>query len=232
MNDSTPLRDQLEYYKARAAEYDQWWSRTGRYDRGAALNDQWFAEARAVEAALEKFKPAGRILEFACGTGIWTERLLPFATQLTALDGSSEMLALNAAKLRSPRVRYVEADLFQWQPAEKFDTIFFSFWLSHVPPEQFDNFWRLVRASLAPGGRVFFLDSRYEPTSTAINHQLPERTATVLRRKLNDGREFQIYKIFYEPADLISRLKKLGWHFTVEQTKNYFIYGFGNFEQA
>ena len=39
-----PLLEQLAYYRARAAEYDEWWLRQGRYDRGAALNAQWFAE--------------------------------------------------------------------------------------------------------------------------------------------------------------------------------------------
>jgi len=231
MSHSTPLQEQLDYYRARASEYDQWWLRTGRYDRGAAVNAQWFAEAKQVESALDAFRPAGRILEFAGGTGIWSERLLPFAAHLTVLDGSPEMLALNARRLRSPRVRHVQADLFQWQPTEKFDTVFFGFWLSHVPPERFDGFWQLVRASLAPGGRVFFVDSRHEPTSTAVDHRLPERTATVLRRRLNDGREFQVYKVFYEPADLIFRLRKLGWEFTIQQTGQYFIYGFGHLGQ-
>jgi len=227
MSDSTPLREQLAYYRARASEYDQWWLRTGRYDRGAELNARWFSEAKQVEAALDDFKPDGKILEFACGTGLWSERLLRFAKHLTALDGSPEMLALNASRLRSPRVRYIEANLFEWSPTEKFETIFFSFWLSHVPPERFDEFWRLVRASLAPGGRVFFVDSRYEHTSTAVDHRLPEQTATILRRRLDDGREFQIYKVFYEPKDLISRLKKLGWNFIIKQTEHYFIFGFG-----
>ena len=76
---------------------------------------------------------------------------------LSTPNGSPEMLAINAARLRSPLVRYVEADLFQWQTTEQFDTIFFSFWLSHVPPERFEAFWNLVRSCLAPGGRVFFI---------------------------------------------------------------------------
>src|SRR5437667_564581 len=80
---STVLREQLDYYRARAAEYDQWWLRQGRYDRGAALNAQWFADAAMVASALEAFRPSGRILELACGTGIWSERLLPFASRLT-----------------------------------------------------------------------------------------------------------------------------------------------------
>src|SRR5580658_2677595 len=206
-DNSTPLRQQLDYYRARAGEYDQWWLRQGRYDRGAALNAQWFAEAASVSSALGAYRPAGRVLELACGTGLWSEQLLPFASHLTALDGWPEVLAINAARLRSPLVRYVEADLFQWQPDEQFDVVFFSFWLSHVPPEKFAEFWRLVRACLAPGGRVFFVDSRREPTSTAVDHRLPEPEATVMTRRLNDGREFQIYKIFYDPDNLAGRLR-------------------------
>jgi SAM-dependent methyltransferase len=229
---STPLRQQLDYYRARADEYDQWWLRQGRYDRGVALNAQWFADAAVVSSALSAFRPAGRVLEFACGTGIWSEQLLPFASRLTALDGSPEMLAINAARLHSPLVRYIEADLFEWQPTEQFDTVFFGFWLSHVPPERFAGFWELVRSCLAPGGRVFFVDSRHEQTSTAVDHRLPEPDATVLRRRLNDGREFQIYKVFYRPAELTERLSALGWHFDVRQTGHYFLYGAGHRRNA
>ena len=229
---STPLRQQLDYYRARATEYDQWWLRQGRYDRGAVLNAQWFADAAVVSSALSAFRPAGRVLEFACGTGIWSEQLLPFASHLTALDGSPEMLAINAARLHSPMVRHVEADLFQWQPTEQFDTVFFGFWLSHVPPERFAEFWQLVHSCLAPGGRVFFVDSRHEQTSTAVDHRLPEPEATVLRRRLNDGREFQIYKVFYDPADLTERLSELGWHFDIHQTDNYFLYASGHQRNA
>ncbi|HEU4619535.1 MAG TPA: class I SAM-dependent methyltransferase, partial [Gammaproteobacteria bacterium] len=155
----TFLARQLDYYRERAAEYDEWWLRRGRYDRGAALNGEWFADAADLQAALEAFRPRGRVLELACGTGIWTERLAPFASTLVAVDGSSEMLAINAARLGGGAVRYVHADLFDWAPEETFDTIFLGFWLSHVPPERFAAFWDLVRRCLAPDGRVFFVDS-------------------------------------------------------------------------
>ena len=160
---SPPLRQQLDYYRARAVEYDQWWLRQGRYDRGAVVNAQWFAEAALVSSALAAFRPAGRVLELAGGTGIWSEQLLPFASHLTVIDGTPEMLAINAARLNSPTVRHIKADLFEWQPSEQFDAVFFGFWLSHVPPERFVEFWRLVRSCLAPGGRVFFVDSLSNP---------------------------------------------------------------------
>jgi SAM-dependent methyltransferase len=223
--DASPLRQQLDYYRARAAEYDQWWFRQGRYDRGATLNARWFHEAAIVSSALSVFRPSGRILELACGTGIWTQQLAPLAAHLTAVDGSTEMLALNAAKVGSEIVRYVEADIFDWRPTATFDMVFFSFWLSHVPPERFIPFWQLVQASLAPGGRVFFVDSRHEPTSTAVDSQLPAADATVLERTLNDGRRFQIYKVFYDPAELTERLCDLGWSVEVHTTDHYFLYG-------
>jgi SAM-dependent methyltransferase len=200
----------------------------GRYDRGPSLNARWFADAAKVVSALENFRPVGRVLDLACGTGIWSERLLPFASQFTALDGSSEMLAINAARLRSSKVRYIEADVFEWQTSEQFDTVFFGFWLSHLPPERFVAFWQFVRSCLAPGGRVFFVDSRRDQASTAVDHRLPEPDATVLRRRLNDGREFQIYKVFFNPADLTARLRELGWHFDIRKTDHYFLHGAGH----
>jgi len=223
------LQEQLDYYRERAAEYDQWWLRQGRYDRGPGLNAQWFAEGAEVRRALAAFRPEGRTLELACGTGLWTEQLLPFAERLTAIDGSREMLAINAQRLGSPMVRYVAADLFRWQPAanERFQTIFFGFWLSHVPPERFAEFWNLIDSCLAPGGRVFLVDSRYQETSTAVDHILPEPSATVLRRRLNDGREYRVYKIFYDRHELTERLAELGWSFEIRETTNYFIYGSG-----
>jgi hypothetical protein len=57
------LRQQLDYYRARAREYDQWWLRLGRYNRGHVLNTKWFTEAAVVSSALSKFRPVGRVLD-------------------------------------------------------------------------------------------------------------------------------------------------------------------------
>ena len=47
------------------------------------------------------------------------------------------------------------------------------------------------------------------------------------QRRLNDGREFKIVKIFYDPAALERRLADLGWRFSVRTTQNHLLYGFG-----
>jgi demethylmenaquinone methyltransferase/2-methoxy-6-polyprenyl-1,4-benzoquinol methylase len=216
---------QLDYYRARAAEYDEWWLRQGRYDRGQKTNEQWFNEQAVLGAELAAFEPRGKVLELACGTGIWTGKLLAFASSVTAVDGSPEMLELARRRLQSPNVRYVEANLFEWEPDDVFDVVFFSFWLSHVPPERFESFWQLVARCLTRAGRVFFIDSQREPTSTAADHHLPGPEAQTLRRWLNDGREFEIYKIFYDLTVLEDRIHALGWECSMKRTERFFIYG-------
>ena len=70
MTDDAVLAEQLEYYRARADEYDRWWLREGRFDRGPEANARWFAEATELERALARLDPRCDVLELACGTGL------------------------------------------------------------------------------------------------------------------------------------------------------------------
>lgn len=220
------LHEQIAYYRARASEYDEWFLRQGRYDRGPDLNARWFAEIAEARGALDRFDPSGDVLELACGTGLWTQQLARLARSVTAVDSAPEMLALNRARLADAgNVRYLQADLFAWTPDKRYDAVFFSFWLSHVPPERFTAFWALVRDALAPGGRVFFVDSLYSESSTASDHALEGQEATTLSRRLNDGREYRIVKVFHDPEKLAGQLQALGWTATVGRTPTYFYYG-------
>jgi SAM-dependent methyltransferase len=221
------LEQQIAYYRARAPEYDEWFLRQGRYDRGEENNRRWFKEVEQVRAALDEFQPGGHVLELACGTGLWTELLVQYAIEVTALDSSPEMIAINRERLGLQDVHYVRADLFSWNPPQQYDAIFFSFWLSHVPPRRFEEFWQMAARALKPGGRVFFVDSRRESTSTARDHNLQALDSVISTRKLNDGREFDVVKVFYEPAELAARLAGIGWWFEVRETPSYFIYGHG-----
>ena len=121
-------------------------------------------------------------------------------------------------------VEYHAADIFSWRAEEAFDVVFFSFWLSHVPASRFEEFWTLVRRALRPGGRAFFIDSLMEPTSTATDHG-PLDESGISRRKLNDGREFEVVKIFYQPAELERRLAAMGWTGWVQRTGTFLLYG-------
>lgn len=234
MTSDATLSGQLEYYRARAGEYDDWWLRTGRYDRGPEANASWFAEIETLENVLERFAPTGAVLELACGTGLWTRHLVGHAQTVTAVDAAPEVLALNRARIDRMRsgpgrpglapVRYVQADLFEWEPpAGAFDACVFAFWLSHVPEDRFEWFWAMVARALAPGGRVLVFDSARNVRSKASDHVMPAEGASVERRRLDDGREFEVVKRYYEPAALQERLAGLGWECTARSTGEFFI---------
>lgn len=221
------LHQQVEYYRARAGEYDEWFYRRGRYDRGDDDNWQWFYEAGLVREALRAVGPVESVLELACGTGIWTRELVRLGRRVTAVDASREVLEINRAKLQSDRVAYVQADLFAWQPEREYDLVYFSFWLSHVPPELLDSFLAKVARATRRGGRVFLIDSRPDRTSTAVDHTPPDRGDTTSVRKLNDGRVFTIVKVFYEEGPLRERLARAGFDARVATTERYFIHASG-----
>ena len=226
-DDHAVVERQKEYYRRRAPEYDDWFYRRGRYDHGPATNERWRGEVATVERAIKARGRLGAVLELAAGTGIWTERLVEQADSVTAVDAAHEVLDINRSKLsgRSADVRFVLADIFSWQPDRRYDTVFFGFWLSHVPESRFEEFWALVRKSLAPNGSAFFVDSLAAETSGAVNHVPPDIAAGRARRQLADGSEYEIVKLFWTPDSLQPRLESLGWQATVKGTDTYFIYG-------
>jgi demethylmenaquinone methyltransferase/2-methoxy-6-polyprenyl-1,4-benzoquinol methylase len=223
MTDKRLLDQQAAYYRARAGEYDQWFSREGRYDRGPHHRAEWLAEIATIRHALSQAMRGLDVLELACGTGLWTEQLARENRHVLAVDSSTEAVAINQNRVRTENVRYEIADLFTWTPPTRYDAVFFGFWLSHVPAGRFDIFWDMVRSALKPGGQVFFVDSAFEETSTAKDHLIDN--SGVARRKLNDGREFEIVKVFYEPQQLERRLARLGWSGWVRPTGKFFLYG-------
>ena len=223
-DDDALLAEQQAFYRRRAPEYDEWWQRRGHYDRGPEATAHWRAEVVEIEAALDRFGAAGDVLELAGGTGWWTERLARTAAQLTVVDGSSETLDLNRQRVGRADVVYIVADLFAWEPARGFDAVFFSFWLSHVPRQRFDAFWSLVGRCLLPGGRVFLIDNRNDPGLTVADPYVFAEGDGVQRRRLNDGSEHRVVKVFYEPEELVARLQAIGWLAEIEANTD-FIFG-------
>jgi 2-polyprenyl-3-methyl-5-hydroxy-6-metoxy-1,4-benzoquinol methylase len=167
------------------------------------------------------------VLELACGTGIWTQELAKLGKQVTAIDASQEMIEINQRKINAYNVEYRQLDLFAWQPDKQYELVFFSFWLSHIPPAKVDEFLSKVYNSVLPGGKVMIIDSYFEMTSSAKDHPLQGRNEIYQKRKLNDEREFQIFKIYYQPDVLLHKLTQAGFQAEVRLTDTYFIYAKG-----
>jgi demethylmenaquinone methyltransferase/2-methoxy-6-polyprenyl-1,4-benzoquinol methylase len=220
------LREQQAFYRARAPAYDEWWQRRGHYDRGEDETQEWHRQVAVLEAALTSFGATGDVLELAGGTGWWTQRLARTADHLTVLDASPETIELNRARVGRTDVDYVVTDVFGWRPERTFDVVFFSFWLSHVPRSRFSDFWDLVRSCLAPGGRVFLIDSHEDPTPAPRRNDpyVVEYGRDLHLRRLQDGSEYRVVKVMYEPDELESQLAAEGWEAIIDATR-WFIFG-------
>jgi SAM-dependent methyltransferase len=203
------LAEQVAYYRAVAPEYED---HALPFDGGDELS-----------AALDAFRPAGSVLELACGQGRWTGQLLRHAREITAVDASPEMLAIASARVDSERVRFIESDIFRWEPDRRYDVVFFGFWLSHVPLERFASFWSLVANCLKPGGRVFFVDDGYRTPDELVEGA----ASSTIRRRLNDGTAHRAVKVPHRADELEERLARLGWRVKVTPTAGPSYWGAG-----
>lgn len=201
--------EMLAYYEARAPEYDDWYLRRGRYERGPVHDAAWNAELDVAGRWLDALPIAGEIVELAAGTGWWSP-LLASKGELSLYDGASAPLDRARERLVAHGLRAHLHVRDAWaEPDRAVDAVFTGFWLSHVPRDRIDAFLDIVRRWLKPGGIFAFIDSRPDPQSSAVNHPTPAADESV--RRLDDGREFTVVKVYYEPGELETALARAGF---------------------
>jgi ubiquinone/menaquinone biosynthesis C-methylase UbiE len=78
-------------------------------------------------------------LDIGCGTGNWTRGLLEVCDSVLAIDTSSRMLKQCRKKLGTTRITFRKVDVFDFPDLGKFDIVFSTFWISHVPLQLQDS---------------------------------------------------------------------------------------------
>ena len=204
------VAEQVDYYRRRAGEYDV-----------TAYGDVAAARERIARIVTE-MRPTGRVLEIACGTGLWTEALAESADSLTAIDAAPEMVEIARHRVRPANVHFEIANVFTWRPNTSYDVIFFSAWLSHVPTSRFEQFWQTLRGLVAEDGRVLFID---EHVDEAGKEAYVAGRDEVVERRLDDGTTFLVIKNFVEPGRLEVRLRRLGWECAIRRDGRDWIRG-------
>lgn len=243
------LASQIDYYRAHAPRYDDWWSGTGKHDHGDRFRRSWESEIAMLRTALTARAPLGDVLEFAGGTGRWTTELVPLSDSVTVVDAAPEAVAISREKIRSEKVSWVIDDIFGHAPVRRYDTVFFSFWLSHVPSERFDQFWARVDDCLTPGGHVLFIDNAHPSLSNDVPELAGLRAAStetslagidsrtdletgIASRLAADGATYDLVKIWRTAEELQTQLAALGWDVEVVTTEWAFIFGHGQKRSA
>jgi demethylmenaquinone methyltransferase/2-methoxy-6-polyprenyl-1,4-benzoquinol methylase len=223
MGDDSHLREvlnaQARYYDLRAPDYG---ARTKASDRAG----RGLFPSELARHTFDDLRPSGDVLELACGPGpLFTSELARYADSVTAVDASPTALRLNQARVASPKVTYLEADLFAWSPERSYDFVFFGHWLSHIPATRFADFWELVSLCTSEHGRVGFIDE--DDRAAWMDSDRPSEDAEVARRTLADGRQFDIIKVFWSPEDLQRRLRSMRWDVQINRLGDNFMVGHG-----
>jgi SAM-dependent methyltransferase len=212
-------------YAARAPEYDDFYLRRGRYQRGPIHDTVWQVELDVVTRWLDEQPIRGEIVELAAGTGWWSP-LLAQKGELWAYDAAEAPLDKARDRLLAHRLRAHLHVRDAWaEPDRQVDSVFSGFWLSHVPRAQLAEFLNLVRRWLKPGGGFFFIDSRRDPQA-GPEWQRSEVAPEIQLRSLDDGRQFRVVKVFYEPAELADALRAAGFvQPEIRTTDRFFVFG-------
>lgn len=214
----------VAYYEARAPEYDDWYLRRGRYSRGPIHDAAWNAELDIAGRWLDGLPIGGQIVELAAGTGWWSP-LLAGKGELSLYDAAGAPLDRARDRLLAHGLRAHIHTRDAWaEPDRPVDGLFAGFWLSHVPRERLTAFLELARRWLRPGGTFAFIDSLRDPQSGAADNPPPAADRSI--RRLADGREFDIVKVFYEPPELEAALLGAGFASAeVTTTGRFFVLG-------
>ncbi|HEX7053062.1 MAG TPA: class I SAM-dependent methyltransferase [Burkholderiales bacterium] len=189
----------VDYYRRRAAEYEEIYAWAERQADLDVLRE-------AIPAAL-----AGReVLEVACGTGYWTERISRTAKRIVATDLAPEPMAIARAKTCRCPVQWRIADAYALDASlGSFDGAFAGFWWSHVPRPRRALFLQSLHARLRPGARVVMFDNRCVEGVQPVDERDAEGN-TYQRRRLRDGSETRVLKNFPTEEELAATFSGFG----------------------
>jgi SAM-dependent methyltransferase len=187
-----------DYYADRAAEYDEVYRKPERQDDLARLKQ-----------LLPPQVAGKRVLEIAAGTGYWTQVLASTAAEIVATDLRAETIAIAAQRDYGPApVVLRTADAYQLDsvPGE-FDLVFCGFWWSHILRADIPTFLSGVRGRTGPGVQLVLVDNRYVPGSNNPISRTGPDGDTYQRRRLADGREYEVLKNFPSREQLAADLE-------------------------
>ena len=129
--------------------YDLW---SKQYDTNE--NKTRDLEAEALRKVLKDIE-FNSCLEIGCGTGKNTVWLLEKVKHLTAVDFSEEMIAKAKEKIKSEKIKFIQADITKaWNfTNEKYDLVSFSLVLEHI--ENLSHVFKEAPKVLSGGGYIY-----------------------------------------------------------------------------
>jgi demethylmenaquinone methyltransferase/2-methoxy-6-polyprenyl-1,4-benzoquinol methylase len=205
--------DLVSYYKDRAKEYEQIYSKPERQE-----------DLESATIILQEIFADKQVLEIACGTGYWTEKIAAKATSVFATDINETVIDVAKKKdLSSKHVSFEIADIYNFPNHNKFESMFGGFIWSHILLQDLDKFLSTVNSLVSPGGTVAFMDNNFVEGS---NHPITKRDEhgnNFQTRKLEDNTAHFVLKNFPTEFFLQDKLKDISGEFKFFNLTYYWI---------
>ena len=185
----------VDYYRARAPEYEQIYYRDVP-QRRKEIDDRCEYVSRIAQGRT--------VLDLACGTGYWTKVAAETAKEVVASDIAPEMIRQAKTKNYNCPVEFVVSDLYHlpFRP-KSFDFIMLGFWFSHEPKQNYSVLFDSITVPLKVGGRIWMIDNNPPAEGTQVDStEVDEHGNNLKVRRLENGNEYVILKNYFSKEEL------------------------------
>jgi len=184
-----------EYYRARAAEYEQIY-----YRDDPACQTELSREAKKLTRLVEGKK----VLELACGSGYWTRIMSRTAASILASDIAPEMLAEAKKKAFGCEVSLLKSDMFDHSFGDGcFDIVALGFWFSHQPRQAYDQLFDLLVRPLKKNGLIWMIDNNPQAEAPLPTFSKTDAHGNNYKqRTLRNGETYLILKNYFDLLEL------------------------------
>lgn len=194
--------DLIQYYKARAEEYERIYLKPERQEDIAS----------SAKILCDLFQNRS-VVEIACGTGFWTSHFAKAAHSVFATDINLAVIEIaRQKKISNPNVKFEVKDLYNFEPEKKFQSLFGGFIWSHIPVQDLDLFFETINKLVDKNGTVVLMDNLYVEGSNLPVTEKDEQGNTYQARKLDDGSTHRVLKNFATESFLKEKLKERAVH--------------------
>ena len=191
--------DIVSYYKDRANEYEKIYAKPERQ-----------GDLKSATTILQDIFANKQVLEIACGTGYWTEKIAERATSIFATDINETVIDVAKKKdLSGKHVLFELADIYNFPDSNKFESLFGGFIWSHILLQDLDKFVSTVNNLVSPGGTVVFMDNNFVEGSNHPITKKDEQGNSFQTRKLEDNTTHLVLKNFPTEKFLRQKLKDI-----------------------
>jgi ubiquinone/menaquinone biosynthesis C-methylase UbiE len=200
MLESSQSQELFEYYNERAPEYEAFYA--GEFPTGSRHPELYKGDTKAIQQLVPHYIN-GKCIDIACGTGFWLPYYHRNCSAITLIDQSAGVLEECKKKIQSlgieNKAKTVQGNIFEDVPSDSsYNSALAGFIISHFQDEEMNNFFGVLRKSLVPEGKFVIIDSVWR--EEAKTHHRDQNGMTT--RRLYDGREFQIYKRYFNKEEL------------------------------